>query len=472
MRIMQHPLGSRVPGAVSCRTLQTPRILARGEDFVPLMRRPEDPTRLEDYLRADTPMLGLHVVSFADATLVTLRGSPLLFDAVGGRKVFLDAWSLTLQGRDDEVAPPPLMERDPKATLGAPTPEETDKCSALPVEEEEEYKYARLQLGPRQFLKLGLRQVLDRISHWRRRPVEEARIVCVPKPYLESLKKAALREWLEETYDIRSIVAEVGNEAPPPPRPTSLSDGDVLCAWWTRHLLAARLPYTARQRDGRSRQTVCVMNMMGLGDLLRQSEELLVPAAAAERKSSAVPVNTMPGDAKVVGVPDFYVSEQLPEELLGEMAGNLRQAIQELGTRPQVEALLKLKRAAAHGNKMRGRYMPALFGDGGMHVVICTNWLADRFFDLDFSAAIMPPPPEKEKLLASPPRVAKPTNVQMHTTAEGMPAFLMSPFSILGRDEYGNFWIRGTLREEYWPKVEHSLLEEVLLERVGSDTTH
>ncbi|KAK8006025.1 Transcriptional regulator sdnM [Apiospora marii] len=438
VRILQHPLGARVPGAAAGRRLQTPRILARGEDFVPLMRRPEDPTCLADYLRADdAPVLGLHVVSFADATLVTLRGSHVLFDAMG-RRAFLEAWSLTLQGRDEEVAP--LLERDPMATLGAPTPEKTEPCT-LPVEE---YKHAQAQLGPRQFLMFGLRQIVDRISQWRRRPVEEARIVCVPKPYVERLRKAALREWLE-TQDSRSVVAQVGDEATPSKRSAFLSDGDVLCAWWTRHLLAARLPSTVRQ-------TICVMNMMGLRDLLLQSGLV----TGAERKSA------MLGNA-LVPVPAFFLSQELSEKPLGQMAGKLRQALQELGTWPQVEALLKLQRAAL--DKKGG--LPALFGDGGMHMVVCTNWLKARFFDVDFSAALIPTAgKDNGDKSASTPRVAKPTNVQMHMTTESTPASLMSLFTILGKDEYGNYWIRGTLREEYWPKVEHSLLEEVLLERV------
>ncbi|KAK8135025.1 Transcriptional regulator sdnM [Apiospora sp. TS-2023a] len=441
MRILQHPLGSRVPGAASGRKLQTPRILARGEDFVPLMRRPGDPACLGDYLRGDTPVLGLHVVSFKNATLVTLRGSHVLFDDIG-RKAFLDAWSLTLQGRDDDVAP--LMERDPMAKLGAPTPRETEKAT-LPIEE---YKHADKQLGPRQFLQLGLRQVLDRISHWRRRPVEEARIVCVPKPYMERLKKAAFREWLG-TPGNGSFVAEHDEEeaTAPSPRHMFLSDGDILCAWWTRHILAARLPPNTSQ-------TVSVMNMLGLRDLLVQSG--IVPGA--ERKS------VMLGNA-MVGVPAFFLASQLQQKSLGEVAGNLRQAIQELGSWPQVEALLKLQRAS---RDKKDRHA-VLFGDGGMHMVACTNWLKARFFDVDFSAAIIPSA-EMEKPGSTP--VAKPTNVQMHMTTENTPASLMSPFVILGKDEYGNYWIRGTLREEYWPKVEHSLLEEVLLERVESDSKH
>lgn len=62
-------------------------------------------------------MLGLHIVSFTDATLATLSWSHVLLDDMR-RKALLDAWSLVLQGREDEVLPLHGVETDPMATLG------------------------------------------------------------------------------------------------------------------------------------------------------------------------------------------------------------------------------------------------------------------------------------------------------------------------------------------------------------------
>ncbi|KAK8086052.1 hypothetical protein PG994_001026 [Apiospora phragmitis] len=437
MRITQHPLGAHIPKASSSspgKVHSSPRIVARGEDFLPLMRRPGDPTCLEDYLRPDddTPVLGLHVVTFRDATLVCLRGSHVLFDAMGRREL-LDAWSLTLQGRDDEVAP--LMERDPMASLGAQAPEDTEPC-ALPIEP---YKHAEKQLGLRQFITLGLRQVLDRILY--RNAVEEARIVCVPKAYVEGLRDKALTE-----LDSRSKTGDDGQEKGPE-SPVFVSAGDILCAWWTGHLIKSRL------RNARtSSQTICIMNMLGLRGHLQQAGLV----AAAEKK------NAILGNA-MVAVPAFLPARELLARPLAEVAAALRSAIQGLGTWPQVEALLKLQRAA-HDKKGS---MPALFGDAGMHMVVCTNWLKAGFFVVDFSAAVISEKDDLKKsgsLLPSSSVVARPTNVQMHMTTDSTPAFMMSIFSILGMDANGDYWIRGSLREEYWPKVEQSLLEEVLLE--------
>jgi hypothetical protein len=44
------------------------------------MWRAGDPETLEDYLYADRPMLGLRVISFVDATLVTISWSHILLD--------------------------------------------------------------------------------------------------------------------------------------------------------------------------------------------------------------------------------------------------------------------------------------------------------------------------------------------------------------------------------------------------------
>ncbi|KAK8040058.1 hypothetical protein PG993_008469 [Apiospora rasikravindrae] len=398
VRIMQHPLGSRIPKASS--SYHSPRILARGEDFVPLMRRPEDPTCLEDYLHSDTPVLGLHVVTFRDATLVCLRGSHVLFDAMG-RKEFLNAWSLTLQGRDEEVSP--IMERDPMATLGAQELEKTEKCT-LPIEP---YKHVEKQLGLRQFITLGLRNVLDKIV--KKNAVEEARVVCIPGAYVERLRNKALQELGSRAK------GDDGNEKGSEP-PVFVSAGDILCAWWTRHLIASRL------RNARiSGQTVCIMNMLGLRGHLVQAG--LVSAAETKR---AILGNLL------VAVPAFSSSSELLAKPLSEVAQILRKSIRGLSTWPQIEALLKLQRAA-HDKTWS---MPALFGDGGMHMVVCTNWLKAGFFDVDFSAAAIGAADNEDAKSGSLTAVARPTNVQMHMTTDSTPAFMMSIFTILGKDAY------------------------------------
>lgn len=50
------------------------------DDSVSLMRQDGDPTSIDDWLYSDRPLLGLRIVSFDDATLVTLSWSHVVLD--------------------------------------------------------------------------------------------------------------------------------------------------------------------------------------------------------------------------------------------------------------------------------------------------------------------------------------------------------------------------------------------------------
>ncbi|KAK8106989.1 uncharacterized protein PG998_009002 [Apiospora kogelbergensis] len=455
------PAGGAHPQAKPART-HGPRVVARVEDFLPLMRRPADPAEVDDYVDTDTPVLGLHLVTFRDATLVTLRGSHILFDGMG-RKELLDAWSLTLQGRDDEVASP--MECDPMASLGAPTLETAGRDTSSPGEE---YQLADKRLGTRHEIILALRQVFDSIRL--RTPVEEDRVVCVPEAYVDMLRKDALANL--EPREMDDNHKGVSNS------PRFVSDGDVLCAWWSRHVISSLLR-AART----SSQTVCITNWMGLRGLLKQQAGL-IPAL---EKRNALVANAL------VPVPALIASKELLGRPLGDIAAMLRQALQTLGTWPQVQALMRLQRGV---NDKMGGVGPPIFGDAGMHMLICSNLTKAGFYDIDFSAAVAaddgddqvagPTPVSSSSATARLGRdrtkpaatatspleanhglmgMATPTSVQAHLITKHMPSHLISPFSIMGKDAHGNYWIKGTLREEHWPKVEQSLLEEALIDR-------
>ncbi|KAI0868946.1 hypothetical protein GGS24DRAFT_506236 [Hypoxylon argillaceum] len=445
MSIKQHPTGSRLPTASAPLSESSSPTIVPGEGFVSLTRRPGDPTSFEDYLYTDRPMLGLHIVSFSDSTLVSLCSSHILFDAMG-RKELLNAWSLTLQGREQEVLP--LIETDPLATLGT-----QHRTTDGPLgSAHEPYQHASKQLGLLQLLTLGMRQTLDKILH--SKATEESRIICVPQAFIDALRKDAF------------LALQPRNDKKPGEKAQAnafLSDGDILCAWWTRQIVSTRIRNTAH-----SSQTIAIMNMLGLRRLLRR--EKLLPESAG-----ALIANAM------VGLPAFIAARHIVGRPLGITAGILRTAIQELGTMAQVDALLGLQRAA---NSNGG--IPALFGNAGMHMVVCTNWTQARFFELDFSAAVVPEEGEAEQvhgtLQMGPPgetdfdgndrgseqqmsareparRIARPTSVQMHLNSASTPAFMMSIFTVLGKDEVGNYWITGTLRKKFWLGIEQALRE-------------
>ena len=369
-----------------------PQIVARGDDFVDLMRRPEDPECLEDYLYSDRPVLALHIVSFTDATLVTLSWTHVVLDGMG-RKALLDAWSLMLQGREDEIPPLHGLEVDPLATLG--------------LNSTDQYKHAGAMFGFWQMVVFGLRYAFDQIF-WR--PKDESRVICVPRTYLQSLKDNALAD-LTAAHD-----GSEGNDAGNKP---FISDGDLLCAWMTRHILSCM--------SLRPNQTIAINIAFGLRWLL--SEDLL-PSSSAYVSNA------------VTYVPIFMTAKDAMNKSLGYVAASLRKALVRLGTREQIEARLALERSTQD----RSGY-PALFGDPWMHMVVCTNWAKGNFFDLDFSAAVIVEGPHQGEQ-----KLGKPSYIQAHAFAKGFS--LISGFLVAGKDAAGNYWLQSVLRREYWSVLE------------------
>jgi hypothetical protein len=68
---------------------------------------------------------------------------------------------------------------------------------------------------------------------------------------------------------------------------------------------------------------------------------------------------------------------------LGYLASGIRSSVENLGTREQIEAL-----AALSEETVKKGYAP-MFGDSTMHLVTFSDWSKARFFDLDFSAAVL-----------------------------------------------------------------------------------
>ncbi|KAH0019772.1 hypothetical protein KCU78_g6677, partial [Aureobasidium melanogenum] len=194
--INEHPLASRLPSPS-----QKPELVACASDFIPLMRSKGDPEFLQDYLHTDRPMLGLRVVSFDDATLVTLSSSHLLFDGLGGKAV-LDAWSLVLHGRDQEIPDLQGVYEDPLATLG--------------TQPDVPYQHESRVMGLRQLILFGIRAFLRRTFY---KLDVKYYMVCVPGSYVKKLRSNAVR-------DITEVID-------PTAKAPFISDSDVLCAWWS-----------------------------------------------------------------------------------------------------------------------------------------------------------------------------------------------------------------------------------------------
>ncbi|KAI0103414.1 hypothetical protein F4814DRAFT_96633 [Daldinia grandis] len=386
VEIARHPTGCRLPRATA-----KPAVLSDPEEFAPLLRRWGAPRRLDDYLYTDAPQLSLHIVSFTDATIVSLSWPHTLLDAMGRREL-LDAWIAVLEGRDDDVKPLHGVLRDPLESLG--------------TDPQEPYVLAHRRLAPIQALLFAISYIWTTLF-WSRG--EDTRMVCVPAAHVQSLHKGALDYLASRTDEDEKVKPFV-------------SEGDVLSGWVTR-LALRHLQHTE--------QTVSIMNAFGMRSVLAKDFLPLTHAYV--------------GNA-VAGVWAFVSMRDLFARPLGYVAAAVRRSIAEQGTRAQVEARVAVDQAAGKRGKS------ALYGDPAMTPIMISNWSKAKFFDTDFSAAVVRPGADPKKRAN---KIGRPSYVQPNGLINGMPT--RNSFPIVGKDAAGNYWLSGTLQKGLWRQVQEDM---------------
>lgn len=310
-----------------------------------------------------------------------------------GRKALFDAWSLVLNGRADEVPPLQGAYSDPLATLGTrPT---------------EPYKHVDKRLGLWGSLVFLARVLVDRL----RNPgaTSENRFVRVPAAYVKALHDRALA-------DVRGTDTAF------------VSEGDALSAWYARRLLQAL------GKSPASAQPLAVSNVFGLRRVLTD----LLPAGRPYVGNTVYAISVFTTVREFLAAP------------LGHAAARIRRSYQEQGTREQVEAHQALQRKAVR----EGRNLA--FSDPWGHMVSCSNWTQARFFDIDFSAAVVDEGPVHHAGQAP----GRPSLVLGRTFGSRVALPMVNAFTILGKDARGDVWLRGTLSKEHWANIERALHEQ------------
>ena len=203
--ISEHPLASQIP-----KPSARPAVVGDPEQFTPLARPPGTPSSIDDYLNQDRGQLGLHVVTFTDATLICLYYNHTSIDLMGWGAL-MTAWTHQLHGREDQIQEP--IGGDPEDS------EDFDPMRKLGLNPTEPHVLADRQMATSGLMGFGLRNALD--LGFRNK---ECRIVCIPGGFVDKLRAQALDE-------LRAEAAKNGDEAAPEP---FLSHGDVLTAWWAR----------------------------------------------------------------------------------------------------------------------------------------------------------------------------------------------------------------------------------------------
>jgi hypothetical protein len=226
-------------------------------------------------------------------------------------------------------------------------------------------------------------------------------MVCVPATLIKKLHETA--------------IAELARNHPENPSSSQfLTEGDVLCAWWTRVLVSRSFCNPD--------QTITLNNAFDIRKVLRAD---LLPEETIYISNAIGFINVLLSARDVLEKPLAYTAHAI------------RNAITELGTREQVETFFALARHNL------GK-LPPFFGDRNMHMITFSNWSKTNLYQLDLSTAIAK---------GSNVRVAKPRYIQNTQSGLNFP----NAFPIIGKDCDGNYWLSGLMRKGLWANIEMAL---------------
>ena len=388
MSIGQHELAHMLP-----KSTGRPAIHDNFTKFRSLARRPDAPTKLDDYLFRDEPQLSLHVSSFEDATLVSLSWPHTLLDA-GGRNALFSAWSQVLKGEESQVPPLHGFDQDPLANLG-------DKAPNRP------------HILANRLLK-GINMVLFALLYlfellWYSKT--EAHVISLPNSDVQVMKQAALKELAEKGYGKEDLF---------------LSDGDVISAW-VSGLIVRQIMKPASNRS------IVVGNAYNLRGVLGQD---LLPKDKAYIANAAGMVYTIVPAYKFFG------------NTVGQVALAVRRSIQEQSSREEIESFFGMIKGAMKEGK------PFAFGDWNSRMIVISNWTKGKFYETDFSAAVVKegiPLKQRKTLLGRPLMIGGDgiLNGWQYSTRYSSPIF--------GKDADGTYWLSLELRASSWSNVKEAI---------------
>lgn len=402
MPISQHPLASQIPRPTG--TIQT---LLDVRKFRPLFVSEHSPTELKHWIYTEHAQLHLHIVSFADATLVTLTWLHTLLDGMG-RNMLLRCWTAMLEGREQDIPEFYGYDFDPLARLGALTDSKLKEDADV---EEEEYILKEKTVSGWKMFRFVLGYMWELLVYRK----EQIGVVVLPSSMFKRIRAEAL-------YDLSSmhpatIVMDTSDPSNPKP---FLSDGDILCAWWTRLIISSQ-PWLA---SAKPTKTIQIMNVFGMRNLLTDTQPQLLPKGVAYISNC------------VTAICSFFSLSEFLSLPLGRVAARIRADLVQQSTRPQVEANMRLTKAGY----AKSGHAP-LYGDADMVFSAFSNWTKGKMFETDFRAAVI-----KEADVEH--SVGRPSYIQADGTAKGFSVRNSGP--CIGKDWKGDWWVGASLRPEAW----------------------
>ncbi|OLN87672.1 hypothetical protein CCHL11_05646 [Colletotrichum chlorophyti] len=383
-----------------------PAIVGDPDDLSELTYGHDAPKTLDDYLYTDRPELGLRVISFKNATIVVLHWIHLAFGAVAKRSL-LDAWTLMLQGREDEILQPL-----------APNNYVLENIGRNPTEP---HALATHRISVPGIVSWVLRNVYSLALS-----SKEHRMLCVPAAYLAKLRTKALAELAAQAF-------ATGQKATP-----FLSEGDVLVAWTTR------LAMTNLSQDSERCVGVCLPRPPTL-DITFLTVHVCFKVAVQQAYqwrpvlADLIPANK-PFLSNCVGfLVTLVTAKDVLQKPLSYLASQIRRTIEDQGTRKQVEAYTSLIRQDSVTKA------PPFFGDSSMQLIMFSNWQKANMYDTDLSAAAFR---SRETPLF-------PSYVQ---TVQA-PYCFTDGIIIVGKDKEGNYWLSGYRVKGLWDVMEEKIAQ-------------
>ncbi|KAJ3549630.1 hypothetical protein NM208_g405 [Fusarium decemcellulare] len=399
--IDEHPLASTLPRA----TPDQPSVQVGPSAFRVLGVPPGTPVCLEDYTKSDKPQLTLHIVSFTDATLVSLCWPHIAVDAMSLRDISA-AWSLALAGRESEI--PPMLSADEDAMT---------RAGSDPAFQEPHVLQKQWIMGVWAFF-WAFRFILDLVL-WRKM---ETRTLYLPRKTVQELKSQAL-----------SSLSTHSSSTP------FISDGDTVTAWLSVMATAAIFPQG-------STRTISIGNAFDL----------------RTRASSIFP--TKPNEGVYIQNATFAYWTIFPaghmainrDKALGPVALAMRKALEEQTTEASIHTLAHLSRES-----LEFCGVTPLFGDTSSFMISMTNWTKARLFETpDFGPAIIVSSKQSSQGSSA-------NREQSRSVTKGYPVYYhvqgVSPNNMLERNgafivgtPQGDYWINSCFPPEVWKLIEYT----------------
>lgn len=406
MSILEHTLASELPEITDWPSIQpSPRI------FQELGVGPNAPRTFEDYITSDCPQLSLHVVSFTDATLVSLTWPHVSLDGMS-LSYLMEAWSLVLAGRDEDV--PPML------TGGT---EDPMKSAGLNPDFQERHIHESKHMTGWKILVWGFFYLLD-ILWW---PRMKKQVVYIPDRAIQAMKNRVMSSLKNDKHDQDGPGVTIHH----------VSSSDIVAAFISN--------LTAQQLPASSTRSAVILSPIDIRDRMPS----VFPKANGVYVTNAAPIISTILPARVM---------RRARDGIIDTAKALRRSLKLQTSEGQINALNRLERVSMAENGL-----PAFFGDPRSLVIIISDMTKARFYEkVDFGPAVLLHR-GTEKLER---RGGHNSSSTMATSGQlayfhmqelgGENIFSRNNFLVFGTPS-GGYWITGSLPTAIWAKMDEML---------------